>query len=81
MLDDIIADDEIERFGGKFDRLQVADDRLVRDVVAIDLAWIDVNERDVRNIESVERNVGGRAAACLVDGKRTRAEMGRKQTR
>src|SRR5947209_535918 len=79
MLDHVVADDEIEFFGGKLDRLQIADDRFVRDVVALDLTGIDVDERDLRDIQPVEGNIGGRAAACLVNRDGTRAEMARKQ--
>ena len=77
MLDDIIADDEIEAFGGQLDRLQVTEDCLMRDAVARYLARIDVDERDARDVKPAEPDVGCRSAAGLIDRYRTRAEMRR----
>src|SRR5437660_1382300 len=81
MLDDIVADDEIEAFCRQLDRLQIADDRLVRDVVAGDLARLDIDQRDPRNIEILETNIRGRPAARFVNRNRPSAEMSDQQAR
>ena len=67
MLDDVVANHEIEAAGRKPPGLDVAEDRLLRIVVVADLVGVDIDHGDVGTAQYVERQEAGRAAAGFVD--------------
>ena len=69
MLDDVVADDEVEAVGREAVDLDVAEDRLLRVVVVADLVRVDIDHRDVGATQHLERQEAGRAAAGFVDPK------------
>ena len=74
MLDDVVANDEVETARREAVDLNVAEDRLLRVVVVADLIRIDIDHRDAGATQHVERQEAGRAAAGFVD-----PELGRWQ--
>ena len=67
MLDDVVADHQIEAVRREAVGLDVAEDRLLRVVVVADLLLVDIDHRDMRTLEQFQRQEAGRAAAGFVD--------------
>ena len=67
MLDDVVADHEVEAVGREAMALDVAEDRLLRIVVVADLVLVDIDDGDMGAAQHVERQEAGRAAAGFVD--------------
>src|SRR5450432_605130 len=76
MLDDIVANHEIEAAGRKPIGLDVAENGLLRVVVVADLVGIDIDHGDVGTAQHVERQKAGRAAAGFINRESARRQFG-----
>lgn len=76
MLNDIVADHEIETAGREPMGLDVAENGLLRIVVVADLVLVDIDHRDMGAPQYVKRQEAGRATAGLVDRKAGRRQLG-----
>ena len=88
MLDDVVADHEIETAGREAIGLDVAENRLLRIVIVADLVLVDIDHRDMRRAairqaagnwssrRRLRRSQGGSAAASCRECRERRAGSG-----
>ena len=67
MLNDVVADHEIEAAGREPIGLDVAENLLLRIVIVADLVLVDIDRRDMGAPQYVKRQEAGRAAAGFID--------------
>ena len=77
MLDDVVADHQVETLGREAISLDIAEDLLLRVVVVAYLVGIDVDHRDMRTLADAERQEAARSAAGFVDRELTGRQFGR----